>query len=213
MLREILGKFTGGQLTAIILAAILVPGAVGAAVTFQPVTIVDPNTGSKSYVDPGRKLWVYDPFAGFRNNPANFVEVFVSNLGDSCETFYDYTIPSGKALVITAISGIEDQYGTSTYAGFYVYDAPDCSGKLVAMHASSVTSSLPSAPVTVDYGSGIVVKAGKTLSVFSKHNLGYTFLHGYLVPATAVPAVPSAEAMYEPKPITAADVAAKSKMR
>ena len=208
MLREILGKLTGGQVTAIMLAAILGPSAVGAAVTFQPVTIVDPNTGSKSYVDPGRKLWVYDAVAGYRNSPANSVDIVVHSSGDACETFYQYTIPSGKALVITAISGYEYQYAAPPYAGFQVYDGAACSGNLVTSHFSSASSTLPAAPLAVDYGSGIVVKAGKTVSVFSRNNGGDTFLHGYLVPAGAVP---SAGAMYEPKSITAAEVAARLK--
>ena len=211
MLQEILAKFTGGQLTAMILAAIFVPGAVGAAVTFQPVTIVDPNTGAKSLVDAGRRLWVFDPIAGYRNSPANAVDIKISNGVTGCETFYQYTIPAGKALVITAISGFEaGDTAIGDNAGYYIYDGASCSGTTLTAHFSAAGTRQP---VAVDLGNGIVVKAGKTVSVYSLNNNGYTFIHGYLVPATAAPAVPASEIAYEPKPITAADVATKMKKR
>jgi hypothetical protein len=213
MLRELLNKLSGRQLTAIILAAILVPGAVGAAVTFQPVAIVEPGSGRQSYIDGSRRLAVFDPIAGYRSNPANSVEISTSNYGSRCETYQQYKIPNGKSLVITAISGFERLYDKSSQSsGFYVYVGANCSGHILTAHYSSVSSASPSAPVAVDLGVGITVKSGSTVSVYSLNNYGYTFLHGYLVPASAVPITTTAEeAANESKPITAEEVTAKFK--
>lgn len=212
MVREVLSKLTGWQITSIAWALILVPGAVTAAVTFQPVAIVDPTTGKQATVDSGQRLRVFDPVAGYRNSPASFVSIKVSNVGTQCETSWQYIVPSGKALVITAISGYESQTSPSVNAsGYFVYDGANCVGQLLTAHYSFVSSGSPRAPVAVDLGVGIVVQAGKTVAVRSDNNFGYTFLHGYLIPASAVPATPSAEVVREPKAITAAEVAAKSK--
>jgi hypothetical protein len=210
MLREILAKFTGGQLTAIIMAAILVPGAVSAAVVFQPVAIVDPITDAKARVDPSRRLAVFDNIAAYRNNPANFVSIMVSHGGGRvCETAQQYVVPAGKALVITAMSGFEYQADASfVFTGVFLYDGPACTGSFLTAHVSSATAAAPFAPVAVELGTGLVVKAGKTLSVYTSNNFGYTALHGYLVPAAAAPAV----AFNPQNPVTAKDAATRLKM-
>ena len=212
MFKDLINKFSGAQLTMIILAAIFVPGAVTAAVTFTPVAIVDPITGTKSAVDAARRVLVFDPIAGYRNNPANIVEITVSNNGTQCETSQQYAVPAGRALVLTAASG----YGallSSSNSGYFVHDGAACTGNVITINRMPTSLTSTVSPVAVDFGAGIVVKAGKTVSVFSSNNVGYTFLHGYLVPAGAVPAVASADASAEPTPITAADVAAKMKLR
>lgn len=212
MLRELLNKLSGRQLTAIILAAILVPGAVGAAVTFQPVAIVEPGSGRQSYIDGSRRLAVFDPVAGYRSNPANSVEISTSNYGSRCETSQQYKIPNGKALVITAINGYENRHSEVQFSGFYVYNGAGCTGSFLTVHSTNIPSVGMRTPVSVDLGSGILVKAGKTVSIYSLNNYGYTFLHGYLIPASAAPAAATAEeAANEPKPITAEEVAAKLK--
>lgn len=212
MFRDIVSKLSGSQITTIVLALILVPGAVGAAVTFQPVTIVEPATGKQSYIDSGRKLHVYDPIAGYRNNPANIVTIPISNSGSKCEMSRQYVVPVGKALIITAISGFENANDSSSGpVGFLVYDGANCSGSLVAAHVSSASTGARYAPVNVDLGVGIAVKAGKTVSLTSFSNFGVTFLHGYLAPASAVPAATTAEAVSEPASISAVEAAAKLK--
>lgn len=210
MLRELVNKFSGRQLTAIILAAILVPGAVGAAVTFQSVAIVDPFTRKQAWVDSSRRLSVFDPIAGYRNNPLNMVEIYVSNNISRCETRFQYKVPAGKALIITAISGYEQYYNLS-YAGITVYDEANCQGAVLTSHFSPVSNSSLYAPIAIDLGVGILVKPGKTVSVASTSNVGLTFLHGYLVPAAAAPAAGLAETESEPTPITADEFAAKLK--
>lgn len=205
MLRELLSKFSGGQLTWLATIAILVPGTVGAAVAYQPVSIVDPSSGAKAYVDAYRRVSVYDPIAGYQNNPVNFVEIAVSN-GNKCDTGYQYAVPAGKALVITAISGYKFRGSFDGLSQFYVYDGPGCTGKVLTNHSSQLTQTDLTSSFNIVLGTGIPVKAGKTVSVLSINNLGYVFLHGYLVPAGAVPAGPAAG---EPKGISAAEVNAK----
>lgn len=213
MLREIVNKLSGVQITMITLAAILVPGAVSAGITFQPVAIVDATAGFKAAVDNGNKLHVFDPIAGYRNNPANTVEIVVSNGGaNTCQTAYDYPVPAGKALVVTAITGYFSQYvPTINYSGFTVYDGAVCSGHVVAASSSSVNSSGPTAPVSQEFGVGLVMKAGKTVSVKSYNNFGFTFIHGYLVPSAAAPVATGVDAMAEPRSVTAADADKKTK--
>jgi hypothetical protein len=204
MFRDIVNKLSGGQITAIILALILIPGAVGAAVAFQPIAIVDPSTGRSSYIDSGRKLYVYDPIAGYRNNPANVVHVSMRHFGTTCDG--SYTIPVGKALIITSISGYEHQYNNQLRSGVTLIDGLRCSGLVLADHMSSVSVAAPAAPVAMDFGAGILVKPGRAVSFTSYYNIGTTYMHGYLVPAAAVPAAASAHEWDGPPPVTTSDL-------
>ena len=213
MLREISNKLSGGQITLIILAAILVPGTVTAAVVFQPVAIVDPSTGKQSYVDNGRKLWTFDPVAGYRNSPANFVRISISNNGNQCEASQQYVIPAGKSLILTAITGYAYLYSNNASAGYHLFDGANCTSSAMTSYVASVSSAAPAVPLAIDLGTGIVVAAGKTLSVKSVSNAGYTYLHGYLVPAAAVPATASADGEAQPPRVAATEVAAKMNRR
>jgi hypothetical protein len=178
MLRDLSNKLSGGQITLITLALILSPVTVTAAVIFQPVAIVDPVTGKQSSVDSSRRLVVFDPIAGYRNNPANMVLISVSNAGNQCETGYQYVIPAGKALVLTAISGHTTVYSNlSNSAGYRVMDGAACSGTILTSHIVSGTVTSGLAPLAVDLGSGIPVATGKTISVWSYNNGGLMFLH------------------------------------
>lgn len=211
MFGKILDKLSGSHITAIAITAMVVPGAAVAAVAYQAVAIVDPNTGSRSYVDSGRRLSVYDPIAGYGNAPWNKVEIKISNSGNLCETNYEYKVPTGRALIITAVSGYETQYSTSVnFSGYHLYDNTGCSGNFLSAHISPVTSSSQRVPLAVELGSGVVVRPGKTVSVYSVNNYGFTFLHGYLVPASSIPAAAAAGAAGEPRSISAAEVAAKA---
>jgi hypothetical protein len=204
MFRDLVSKLSGGQITTIILALILVPGAVGAAVTFQPIAIVDPTSGRPSYIDPGRKLYVHDPIAGYRNNPANVVHVSMRHFGTTCDG--SYTIPAGKALIITSISGYEQQYNNMLRSGVTLIDGARCSGLVLADHMSSVSVAAPAAPVAMKFGAGILVRPGRTVSFTSYYNIGTTYMHGYLVPAAAVAATASAQEREGPSPVTTSDL-------
>jgi hypothetical protein len=204
MFRDLVSRLSGGEITMIILALILIPGAVGAAVAFQPIAIVDPSTGRSSYIDSGRKLYVYDPIAGYRNNPANVVHVSMRHFGTTCDG--SYTIPVGKALIITSISGYEHQYNNQLRSGVTLIDGLRCSGLVLADHMSSVSVAAPAAPVAMDFGAGILVKPGRAVSFTSYYNIGTTYMHGYLVPAAAVPAAASAHEWDGPPPVTTSDL-------
>ena len=213
MLKEISKKLSGGQITLITMTMILAPVTVTAAVTFQPVAIVDPSTGKQSFVDNARRLWVFDPVAGYRNSPANLVRITVSNGGSQCETAYQYVVPAGKALILTAITGHSTvSSGSYNFAGYYVMDGANCTGALLTTHVASGTLTNGLTPVTVDLGAGIAVAAGKTVSVLSQNNGGLTFLHGYLVPSSVVPAMAMADGEKPPREVTAAEVGAKPRL-
>jgi hypothetical protein len=189
MTTKLLDKLSGTHLTIIACAAILTPGALYGAVTYSNVALINPSTGTSAYVDGGGSLFVVDPYAYYRNFPGNQVDIYVGNDGMTCEAAEQYAVPAGKALILTALSGNEYQSSTSyNYAGVYVYSGPNCTGHILTSHVSSVSQTGPDAPVSVDYGVGIPVPAGATISVFSSNNAGLTFLHGYLVPASTIKA-------------------------
>jgi len=185
MLDKLLEKLSGRQITAIILALIFVPGAVGAAVTFQPVTIVDPTTGKQSLVDGGRRLYVYDPIAGYRNNPANNVQLSASG-GVSCSTAW--TAPAGKALIVTSLDGYFQSASTSsTAAGFQLVSGSCATATTLAQAYTDASFTNHVAPVNLDFGPGIVFRAGKDITVRWHNNTGYLYLHGYIVPDSLFP--------------------------
>ena len=70
MFRKILESFNATHITAIIIAAMITPGAVY-AVTESNVVITDAKSGATASVGVSHNLNVYDPIAGYANNPAN----------------------------------------------------------------------------------------------------------------------------------------------
>ncbi len=89
--RKLFGLFSGAQLTCMVCAAIVTPGAVY-AVTFTSVVITDPGTGKQAAVDSGRRLYTYDPVAGLANNPVNLVQI--SGETNSLNLSTIYTVPA-----------------------------------------------------------------------------------------------------------------------
>ncbi len=204
MERKLFGVFSGTHLTIMACAAIIAPTALYATVSYSNVAIVNPNTGIVAAVDKNQRLYVLNPLSLYRDDPSYQVDIDVSNLGNSCETTYQYTVPAGQAFIITAMSGYEQQFSTTySYAGAFVYDGAGCGGTLLTSHFSSVSSASPSAPVAVDFGVGIPVPAGSTISVYSDNDFGYKHIHGFLLPASYITA-----GQLQAKS-TAADVAAK----
>src|SRR4051794_9623786 len=203
--RRVLGLFTGTHITVMVCAALLAPGAVYAIAT-TAVAITDPVSGHQAAVDAGRRVYTLDAIAYYKNNPANQRDIYISNTGNVCENAYQYTIPAGSGFIITAMSGLEYKYSdANNYSGIFVNSAPNCTGTSITSHVSSVSTTAAIAPIVAEYGVGIPVPAGSTISVFSINNFGYTYIHGYLVPASAVPGNP-----YPTVAITSsADLAAK----
>ena len=187
MNRAIFDRLSGTHITIIVCAAILAPSALYGAVTYSNVAIVNPATGTAAVVDNRGHLNVVDYYGEYASNPLNQIDILVSNTGTTCETLAEWPVPNGKAFIITAMSGYKYQYSSSSnYAGVLLWSGSNCSGHLLTTHYDSVSQTSPAAPVAVQYGSGIPVAAGSTVSIYSNNNNGFTSLHGYLVPAAWV---------------------------
>ncbi|WP_374308219.1 hypothetical protein [Methylocella sp.] len=186
MFRELLDKFSGRQLTAVALAAILVPGALGAAVTFQPVAIVDPGTGKQSHVDGARRLFVVDPVAGYTNDPGNIVNI--ADFSTNASGFHPiYTVPNGKTLLIRSISWsyYSDTEGNNSYA--YLYDVKsNVKFNFEGLHVAESQ--------TASFAPGILVASGALSFIYSGKGGSRLYIQGDLLPASAAPAPSSQEA-------------------
>lgn len=212
MLRKFSESFTATHATIMFGLALFAPGAFVMAAAVTPVIIQD-SAGRQASVSGGQ-LKVYDQLADYAKDPANAVDVAVRNSGNQCERTQSYRPPSGKSLVITAASGFFEQSTISPYySGFTLYSGAQCNGRLLTAYDAGVVSpdgsSSAFAPVSVQFGNGIVLPQGQALSLYSVNNQGFTFIHGYLVPASAVPAPGTAEAAWQGEPVTAEMVAAK----
>lgn len=188
MITELLKKFSGAQLTAIVLALIFTPAAVGAAVSFQPVAIVDPSTGKQSYVDNGRKLWTYDPVAGYRNNPYNFFQMSVNPVFADNTLHVIYTVPTGKALILTAVN-ISHYHGIAGNDNF-LYVMTQNYGRYIAGFDDVNAAGTH----TIDLGTGYYLHSGDRLQYLGGNGSNSTMgaimsLTGYLVPDNTLPPV------------------------
>jgi hypothetical protein len=173
------GPFTGGQLAAIICAAILAPTALY-AVTYTYVAIGYPANGKIAAVDSASRLYVYDPVAGYANSPANLIEI--SGETNTSTTTTVYTVPAGYAFILKSanMSFFNGTSGSDNWTYFYDgtsdtwvtgFDDPNT----VGAHYSTL-------------GSGYYFHSGDIVTYYSTVNTEYS-LEGYLVPANAVPAV------------------------
>jgi hypothetical protein len=185
--RRLFGLLSGAHVTAIVCAAILGPSAGYAALEFVNVALVNPSSGVSANIDTAQRLWVYDSIAGYRNYPGNLVDIRVQDNGNQCETSEQYVVPSGSAFVITALSGFSAlSTDSSNNVGFTIFSGANCTGNPLADRLATASQSAPYVPVEVEYGAGIPVPAGSTISVFSQTNTGFTYIHGYLVPAGTI---------------------------
>lgn len=194
MITDFFRGFTATHKTVLIVAALITPGALYGAVSYQAVSIVDPNTGANSLVDAGRRLYVYDPIAGYANNPSNFVKISGSATGDG--SYHSiYTVPAGKAFVVKSanmshFSGIP---GNDNY--LYIYESNGISLNFVIGYDD--TNAAGSHYATL--GTGFYLHSGETLQYISNSGgsgtpLATVFsIEGFLVPATAIAAAASLE--------------------
>ena len=189
MVKEIASKLSGAQITLLGLAAILaVPGAVVAAVTYTPVAIVDTTSGKQAHVDSGQKLWTYDYYAALRNNPANFVHIG-ANVISNGNAIILYTVPAGKALILTSANTV--YYNGTSGGDNYMY-CYNTGSYLFGFENPGVTGQH-----SIGFGSGPFLHAGATLACLGATSSGSitakVSIQGYLVPDNAVPATNSAE--------------------
>jgi hypothetical protein len=186
--RKLFGLFTGTHLTIAFAIAVLAPSALYATVSYTAVGIVNPNTGTLGYVDASGSLHTSDEYAYYRNNPLNYVQIQLST-GAGCSTA-GYTIPAGKALIITSIKGdYENAGGTDTFVGFYLYTGAGCTGTMFDTQFEPIAAvAEATASKNYEYGNGIPVPGGSTLTIDNYNDDGYTWVQGFLVPANLVSA-------------------------
>lgn len=174
--RKLFGIFSGAQITILGALAIITPGAVY-AVTYTSVVVTDPVTGKQALVDAGRRLYVYDPIAGYANNPQNLVQISGSTAPTNSYIVI-YTVPVGRALILKSAN--LSYYGGAAGADNYAYFKT--SGNFITGYDQPNTSGVLSS----NLGSGYYIHSGDTISYYSTTDIAFS-LEGYLVPATAVP--------------------------
>lgn len=190
-MRALLDKLSRTQLRILATAALLAPGALGAAVVFQPVAIVDPNSGLTSVVDLARRLYVHDPVAGYANNPINFVNISRSTVSNN-EPVAIYAPPAGKALVIKSIQF--SYYYNNADNTVFMFLADQLGTTLMNFEGQQNSETINNV-----YEPGIILKNNQILTVrFGSDNsaprYGFLTIQGHLIPAGAVPAAASLEA-------------------
>ena len=183
-----LNRLTGWQITTIAAVALLAPGGLYAAVTFSNVAIVNPASGVPAGVDPGGNLHTRDSLGQYRSDPGNFVNLSIPMTNTSgCEAT-TYSIPSGKALIITSITGNYFNSGTLTALGLTVSGGATCAGPSYIVQWVAAPKTFGAiVGKSFSYEPGVPIPGG-VVSFLSDGDGGYTFVHGYLVPAAMVPA-------------------------
>jgi hypothetical protein len=186
--RKLFGLFTGAQLTIMTCAAIVVPGALYATVTYTPVAIIDPNTGSLAAVDSARRLWTYNPIEAYTNNPGYLVNIEVGFDESGSNTAF-YTVPTGKILLIKAITWTFYNNTTGNNNYLYLYDG---AGNLLTNFEGLTVA----ANMTEDFPAPVVAHAGGMYYDYNDGGIGtggYLYIQGYLVPSSVVPAAGTPE--------------------
>jgi len=168
--------------------ALAAPSALYATVSYTPVGIVNPNTGTLGYVDPSGSLHTSDEYAYYRNDPQNYVEVQL-NTGAGCATA-GYTVPAGKALIITSIKGeYYNDDGTDVFSGLELYTGAACTGTNIIDQFEPIGTGVGTlASKNYQYGNGIPVPKASVLTAYDYNDDGYTWVQGFLVPADLVSA-------------------------
>jgi hypothetical protein len=103
-----------------------------------------------------------------------------------------YTIPGGKALIITTITSFLHNAGVGddTEGLLMTGTSGNCSTYVAA--ATSDTASTETVVQNIE--PGLAVPAGLTVNGLGSNNNGSSHVYGYLVPASAVPAAAKAAA-------------------
>ena len=174
--RKLFGLFSGAQVTLLLCAAILAPGAVYATTALTSVVITEPASGRQSWIDGSRRLYTYDPVAGYANNPNNIVNITAFPKPRTSVSIY--TVPTGKALIIKSVTITYNQ-GTAGYDNYCEISVIHTLIRMDDNNESDVRS--------FNYESGIVVGSNQGLWAYATPDSGI-FVQGYLVPSTAVPA-------------------------
>ena len=183
--RRVFGLFTGTHITVMACAALLVPGAVFAVAT-TAVSVTDSLSGHQAAVDSGRRLYTYDPIAGYANNPNNLINVqqFYNCDGSSNPL---YSTPPGQTLILKAVvwtlyNGTE---GVPAYAEL-------SSQGVIKTYLTTVHKS---ETIPVDFKSGMILRSGiLSFNCSDSATSGpsaFISLYGYLIPAGAITSSPA----------------------
>jgi hypothetical protein len=117
-------------------------------------------------------------------DPASTVVVLGSlTAGSPCSAIY--TIPAGKALIITGVDFTEEASSSGPHGLFLFAGLPANPCNRVVAEAAATEAFTSQNQVFVP---GIAVPAGSAIGLEGPNDVGTALLYGYLVPAAAVPA-------------------------
>jgi len=168
-----------------VLFAIALPGSLW-AVSVTNVAITDPSTGNRAKVDTAHELSVTDRLTDQRVTATNLVSFFSFGFSSSCANFY--TIPAGKALIVTSATFYMKGPG-GTDSELYVYNQANCGG---TPFASAISDRKAETVVNV-LGSGYPIPGGRVISVGANADNGSGVqVYGYLIPAAQLPTTTTA---------------------
>jgi hypothetical protein len=188
-----------------LLVAIVVAIPAGAwAVSFTNVAITDPGGVNRAKVSAGGALSTTVTGTASPAAPANLVRLYAYAV-DQCHQAY--VVPAGKALILTAAT-IFVRPSASAQVGevdLVRGTAGSCAETVGIGLTDPNQSNLGYATSQIDFGAGLAIKAGSTLSTAASNGDGLLMVRGYLVPASQVPAsaTQSAPATSDGKPALA----------
>ena len=162
----------GWVVIGIVAALVLVPSA-AIAVT-STVIIQGGAAAGQASVSAAHQLLTNEA------TPTSYVIAF-SSTSPTCAAGGFYTIPSGKALIITGVTYYIGQ--SSGTAGELLYAGPSSTPCTSLLNSGISTVTVSQNQV---FQPGIAVPAGDALGWVSSNSTGSFDVYGYLVPATAV---------------------------
>ena len=181
MLRKLSETFTATHLVALVGIAVLAPTTVFAVNSVTNIAITDAKSGDTATVGVSHNLNVYDPIAGYANNPLNYVRISSGCSNGAGEL--SYAPPSGKALIIKSA---DYSYFSGTNGGDnYIYLETNSESYISGLESVDAVGSK-----SANFGNGVYLRNGESLETFcSSAGFFHIAIAGYLVPSTAVPPV------------------------
>jgi hypothetical protein len=169
---------SGWLVTGVVAALLLVPTAATAVAVTSIVTIKGGTAAGQASVTGANQLLTSAA------DPKAFVNAF-SGTATTCSAGGFYTVPAGKALIITAVNFYFGQPPTSGEIAEELFD-----GASATPCSTLVTSGVSAAAASQNqvFQPGVAVPAGDSLGWEGLNVNGSVQVYGYLVPSTAVAA-------------------------
>jgi hypothetical protein len=172
-----------GTIVAVVSAALLAGMLVGPplahAASSTLVNIEGGNSTAEANVTRADQL---------ETTPADAADVVAAfTQSPTCAAGGFYTVPKGKALIITSVNFYVLSQGQSEPVDMELHSGPaatPCGGLLAAGVADSTADTVQNQV----FQPGIPVPAGDALAAVEENDLGSVEVYGYLVPKAAVPA-------------------------